>query len=205
MTQPAEKDTDTRSAPATDHSFESAVDPEASTVLREEGLRGPTANGQKTIEALEQALAVALAKAEDSRNQHLRAVAELENVRKRAQRDIENAHRYGLEKFAQELLAVKDTLERGLEAGDKADAKSLLAGKEATLKLLNSAFEKFNLTEINPVGAPFDPQLHEALSMQESRTAEPNSVLRVIQKGHQLNGRLLRPARVIVTKAPGDA
>ena len=123
-------------------------------------------------------------------------------TRKRVARDLENAHKFGLEKFAAELLEVRDSLELGLEAGDKADARSLLAGKEATLRLLTKAFEKQDIAEINPVGAPFDPQLHEAIAMQESATAESNTVLQVVQKGYQLNGRLLRPARVIVAKAP---
>lgn len=156
---------------------------------------------------LEQALAQKL---EETRNLYMRALAELDNVRKRAQKDIEGAHRYGLEKFALELLPVKDSLELGLEAAEKAgliseasaDIKSLMAGKEATLKLLGKAFEKHGINEINPLGAPFDPQLHEAMLAQPSDTAEPNSVLKVVQKGYQLSGRLLRPARVIVSKAP---
>ena len=96
----------------------------------------------------------------------------------------------------------RDSLELGLEAGEKADVRSLLAGKEATLRLLSKAFEKHGIVEINPVGAPFDPQLHEAMAMQDSATAEPNTVLQVVQKGYQLNGRLLRPARVIVARSP---
>jgi molecular chaperone GrpE len=176
-------------------------DPEATVVLQD------TPGTRSALSDLEQRLAAAEARAEEARNNQLRAAAELDNVRKRTQRDIENAHKYGLERFAQELLPVKDSLELGLEAAQKsdeyADAASLIAGKQATLQLLSRAFEKFNLTEVNPVGAPFDPTLHEAVMMQESATAEPNSVLQVVQKGYQLNGRLLRPARVIVAKAPG--
>jgi len=171
-------------------------DPDATAVLTESPVT-PRAAAQ-----LEQLLSDAEAKAEENWNSYLRSVADLENLRKRAQRDVENAHKFGLEKFAQELLAVKDTLELGLEAAATADAKSLVAGKEATLKLLAKAFERFSITELNPVGAPFDPQLHEAIAMQPSTTAEPNSVLQVIQKGYELNGRLLRPARVIVSKQP---
>lgn len=177
------------------------ADPEQTVVLQDDN--GEEGNG---LRAVEQALAEAEAKAEESRNDYLRAIAELENFRKRAQRDMEGAHRFGLEKFAQEILPVKDSLELGLEAGEKAggstDIKALLAGKEATLQLLSRALEKFNVTEINPVGAPFDPQVHEAMAMQESATAEPNTVLQVVQKGYQLSGRLLRPARVIVAKPP---
>lgn len=180
-------------------------DPEATAVLVD------TPGEDRSVKQLREALAAAEAKVRESHDAHLRAVAELDNVRRRAVRDIENAHRYGLEKFATELLAVRDSLEMGLEVGRTADVESLLAGKEATLKLLASAFEKFSILEINPVGEPFDPRLHEAMSMQESDTAEPDSVLQVVQKGYQLHGRLLRPARVIVAKAregspgPGSA
>lgn len=159
----------------------------------------------RSVEQLREALETAEAQIQESRDAHMRAMAELENVRRRTVRDVENAHRYGLEKFVSELLPVRDSLELGLEAGKKADAHSLLAGKEATLKLLQSAFDKFSISEINPIGAPFDPQLHEAMAMQESATSEPNSVLQVIQKGYQLNGRLLRPARVIVSKPRGGS
>jgi molecular chaperone GrpE len=190
----ADKDGDSRS-PADTTMI--GGDPEATAVLVD------TPDKRRADDELQQALEVAEAKARESRDNHLRAMAELENVRRRAARDVENAHRYGLEKFAAELLAVRDSLEMGLEAGDKADVRSLLSGKEATLKLLARAFEKFNITEINPLGAPFDPKLHEAMAMQESDTAEPNSVLQVVQKGYELNGRLLRPARVIVAKARG--
>ena len=188
------KDSDPRSAA---EGMMADGDPEATAVLLD------TPDQQRGSDELQQALAAAEAKAEESRDNHLRALAEIENIRRRAIRDVENAHRYGLEKFAAELLAVRDSLELGLEAGEKADVRSLLSGKQATLKLLARAFEKFNITEIDPLGEPFDPQIHEAMAMQESDQAEPNSVLQVVQKGYQLNGRLLRPARVIVAKAPG--
>lgn len=183
-----------------------APDPEATVVLQDAPSRQAPASAGVSV--LEQALATAESKAQENRADYLRALAELENIRKRAQRDVENAHRYGLEKFAQELLAVKDSLEMGLEAGQKGgqiDAKALLAGKEATLQLLARSFEKFSIAEIDPVGAPFDPKFHEAIAMQPSATAEPNSVLQVIQKGYRLNDRLLRPARVIVSQAPAGS
>jgi molecular chaperone GrpE len=164
-----------------------------------------TPNPAESGEDLAQRLAAAEAKAEENRDQYLRAAAELENVRRRAQRDVENAYRYALEKFVQELLNVKDSLERGLEIGDaggQADVKSVLAGKEATLRLLEQLFQKFGITPLDPLGEPFDPQKHEAMAVQESSTAEPDTVLQVVQKGYELNGRLLRPARVIVSKAP---
>ncbi|MEO8444393.1 MAG: nucleotide exchange factor GrpE [Gammaproteobacteria bacterium] len=151
-------------------------------------------------------LRAALEKAEatgtENWNRYLRAVAELDNVRKRAARDVEAARRSGVEKLAGELLDIVDSLEMGLETAGKASAESLLEGKEATLRLLRSAFEKFGIEAVDPVGHPFDPQLHEAMSMQPSATAVPGSVLLVLQKGYRLGERLLRPARVIVAGEP---
>ena len=154
------------------------------------------------VEQLQLALTQAEERAKSFRDQYLRAMAEIENVRKRSQRDVESASRYGIEKLAVELLPVKDSLQLAVENAGRADARSLAEGQEATLKLLSKAFEKLGITELNPAGQPFDPAQHEALTAQESATAEPNSVLQVIQKGYELNGRLLRPARVIVSKAP---
>jgi molecular chaperone GrpE len=151
---------------------------------------------------LQQALAEAQQLASGHKDQYLRAVAEIENVRKRAQRDVENASRYGLEKFAVELLPVLDSLQAAVSNAARADQKSLVEGQEATLKLLVKAFEKLNIRQINPEGEPFDPALHEAVMAQESNTAEPNAVLQVVQPGFELGGRLLRPARVIVARAP---
>ena len=147
------------------------------------------------IESAEQAAAAA-------RDAQLRALAELDNVRKRAQRDIENAQRFALERFAGELLAVRDSLELAAQSASTADAPSLAAGQQATLQLLAKAFEKFSIQRLDPLGAPFDPTLHEAVMVQDSTTAAPDSVLQVLQSGYQLNGRLLRPARVIVARAP---
>jgi molecular chaperone GrpE len=155
------------------------------------------------------ALSVELAEAQEQarvqRDLYLRAAAELDNVRKRAQRDIENAHRYALERFAGELLAVRDSLALGVASGANADAATLLAGQQATLKLLDRAFEKFSITPIDPAGQRFDPSLHEAVLIQESAAAAPDTVLTVVQSGYELNGRLLRPARVVVAKAPSGA
>jgi molecular chaperone GrpE len=154
------------------------------------------------VEQLQQALIESEERAKSHWEQYLRAVAELDNIRKRAQRDIEAANRYGLEKFAAELLPVKDSLELAVQNAARADAKSLREGQEATLQLLHRALEKLGVTVIDPEGEPFDPARHEAMMAQESTTAEPNSVLKVIQPGYELNGRLLRPARVIVARAP---
>lgn len=156
------------------------------------------------LETLRQQLAEAQLAAAQGREQVLRAAAELDNIRKRAARDVEQAQRYALERFAQELLAVADSLELAVANGATADAASLASGQEATLRLLGSAFGKFAIRPIDPTGAPFDPEKHEAMAMQPSTTAEPGSVLQVVQRGYELNGRLLRPARVIVARAPED-
>ena len=145
----------------------------------------------------EDELAAAQAKADENWERYVRAVAELDNVRKRASRDVENAHKYALERFGKELLAVKDTLEMGLAVED-ASVESLLEGSNATLKLLGTTLERFGIVEVDPAGEPFDPELHEAISMQPSDNVEPGSVVNVVQKGYTLNGRLLRPAMVIV-------
>lgn len=135
---------------------------------------------------------------EAERDRYLRTAAELDNLRKRAARELENARAYGIERFANELLAVVDSLEMGVSAGTDAAADALLEGGEATLRLLFTTLEKFGVVAVDPEGEPFDPQLHEAMATQPSATAEPGSVLIVVQKGYTLNGRLLRPARVIV-------
>ena len=146
----------------------------------------------------EDELAAARAKAEENWERYLRTAAELENVRKRAARDVENARKFALERFAKELLAVRDTLEMGLAAADNASVESLIEGKHATLKLLTTVLNQFGIDEVDPEGEPFDPELHEAISVQPSEAVEPGSVVNVVQKGYTLNGRLLRPAMVIV-------
>lgn len=140
------------------------------------------------------------AKADENWERYVRAVAETENVRKRAVRDVENAHKFALERFGKELLAVTDGLEMALSASENATVESLLEGSAATLKLLGTTMERFGISVVDPEGEPFDPELHEAISMQPSDTAEPGSVVAVMQKGYLLNGRLLRPALVIVAE-----
>jgi molecular chaperone GrpE len=151
-------------------------------------------------DTLQAALAAAESRALESRDLYMRALAELENVRKRASRDVEQAHKFGIERIANDLIGVKDSLELGLASGASADA--LRAGTQATLQLLAKALEKAGVTEIVPQGEQFNPQLHEAMVMQPSAEHVPNSIVQVVQKGYQLNGRLLRPARVIVAKQP---
>lgn len=138
------------------------------------------------------------AKVDENWDRYLRTAAELENVRKRATRDVESAHKFALERFGKEMLAVKDSLEMGMAAADNASVESLLEGSTATLKLLANALQQFGIEEVDPAGEPFDPEYHEAISMQPSDSVEPGSVVSVVQKGYSLNGRLLRPAMVIV-------
>lgn len=151
---------------------------------------------------LQAALAAAEARANEARDQALRAMAELENVRRRAARDIEQAHKYALEKFAGDLVGVKDSLEMALSQ-QNIELKDLLVGSESTVKLLAKAFERAGVVELVPQGEVFNPELHEAMATVPTSDQAPNTVLNVVQKGYQLNGRLLRPARVLVAREPG--
>jgi molecular chaperone GrpE len=176
---------------------------EVSDVETDEVAAGGVAPGGADAEAPESsetALANAEAKANENWEKYLRAAAETDNVRKRAVRDVEHAHKFALERISKELLAVKDTLELGLESAENASVESLLEGSEATLKLLSTTMEKFGIEVVDPAGEPFDPEFHEAVSMQPSDAVEPGSVVMVLQKGYTLNGRLLRPALVIVAE-----
>jgi molecular chaperone GrpE len=155
---------------------------------------------QADVAALQSAVAAAEARAAESKDLYMRALAELENVRKRAARDVEQAHKFALERIANELIGVKDSLELGLASA--ASAEVLREGTQATLRLLGRAFDQAGLVEIVPLDESFNPQLHEAMVMQPSAEHAPNTVVQVVQKGYQLNGRLLRPARVIVAKEP---
>jgi molecular chaperone GrpE len=143
---------------------------------------------------------------EESREQYLRLAAELDNVRKRNAREVENARKFGIERFAQSLIPVLDSLEAGLTA-DKLDLDTLLEGQRATLRLFEQALTDAGISPVEPRGVPFDPSVHEAIATVPAPHAEPDSVLDVIQKGYLLNERLLRPARVIVAQTPptGDA
>ncbi|MEJ2514465.1 MAG: nucleotide exchange factor GrpE [Gammaproteobacteria bacterium] len=141
--------------------------------------------------------------AQELRDQCLRMAAELENVRRRASRDVENAHRYGIERFAKELLAVADSMDMGIDAARQSEnAEAVVEGFEATQRLLQSVFEKFGITRMEAAGKRFDPEWHEAISVQPSPDAEPDTVLAVVQTGYRIHDRPLRPARVIVAKAP---
>lgn len=150
-------------------------------------------------------LRLAAAEAELARykDQYVRAEAEMANFRRRVEKDVENAHKFGQEKLSKELLAVADNLERTILAaqGDVTDVTPIKEGVEMTLKGLLDAFAKFSIEALNPEGAPFDPQYHQAMSMVENPNVEPNTVIAVMQKGYTLHGRLIRPAMVMVSKA----
>lgn len=149
--------------------------------------------------SLEEMFRQAELKAEEHHDAWLRAKAETENIRRRAQEDIAKASKFAVERFAGELLAVKDSLEAALTT-ETPSVESLKSGTELTLKQLISAFEKSNLTEINPLGEKFDPNFHQAISMVDSEQ-EQNTVVTVLQKGYRLADRVLRPALVVVAKA----
>jgi molecular chaperone GrpE len=164
----------------------------------------PTQPDAAYVAELEQQLADATASAQTEKDNALRAQAEMENLRRRAAQDVEKAQKFALEKFAGELLPVIDSLERALEHTDKEDNAftSVMEGVELTLKSLLSTVEKFGVQPIDPQGEAFDPNKHQAMSMVESAEVAPNSVLAVMMKGYELNGRVLRPAMVMVSKGP---
>ena len=165
----------------------------------------PTAdNKQVDAEDLTRLLEDARNKADEHWDQLVRAKAELDNLRKRTQRDLENAHKFATEKFSQDLLQVWDSLELGHQAAqdENADVAKLCEGTELTLKLLTSVMQKNGIEQIDPMGEPFNPEFHQAMSMQERDDVEPNTVVAVVQKGYTLNGRLMRPAMVMVSRTP---
>ena len=141
--------------------------------------------------------------AAESHDKYVRIAAELENYRRRAGRDVENARLFGAERLVQALLPVRDSLEAAVSV-EQVDVEVLLEGKKATLRLLDSAFEQFDIKELDPEAEPFDPSKHEAITLASSNTVEPDTVLTVVQKGYIMHERLLRPARVIVSKEPDD-
>ena len=184
----------------------SVAEPDAAEQQRDAG--GPAeGNADLTLEeALERLEAAEMALAAH-REDVLRVQAEMQNLRRRTEQDIEKAHKYGQERFASELLVVVDNLERALAAVENPQDELLRAlcdGVELTLKSFQDCFRKFSIEQIDPLGEPFDPQLHQAVVMQESSDAEPDTVLSVMQKGYTLHGRVIRPAMVIVSKAPAS-
>ena len=172
-----------------------ARDPEATAVLDGDAFR-------PDLGALQQELAAARLKADEHFNQYVRVLAEFDNFRKRASRDLESAQRYALERFAQDLLPALDGFELALANAGAGDVKTLLEGQAATQRLLLKAFEKAGIAELDPAGKPFNPAEHEAMLAEATAAQPPNTVLKTVQKGYVLNGRVLRPARVIVARAP---
>ena len=169
--------------------------PEEETATEGSAEAGP----ESEIEALK-------AQAQEFQEQMLRSQAEMQNVRRRAEIDVEKAHKFALEKFVKELLPVADSLEKAVESTEGHEnagelVASIREGVEMTLNLFMGSLGKFNVVQLNPVGEPFDPQQHEAMSMVPAPDAEPNSVVAVVQKGYTLNDRLVRPAMVVVAKA----
>ena len=160
---------------------------------------GNNTAGPEIMPSMEELLKKAELAAQEHHDAWLRAKADAENIRKRAQADITSAHKYAIENFASELLAVRDSLEAAL-ATPNATLENLRSGVELTLKQLSSVFEKFKIVEVNPAGAKFDPHQHQAISTVEA-DQEPNTVVQVFQKGYLLNERVIRPAMVSVAKA----
>lgn len=196
----ADKDRDARAEQADHHEEQQPVEGTLEEAGAVEG--DGEAVDVSRVQELEEKLQAAEAKAEENWNQYLRTRAEMENARRRLQKDVEQAKRQGLEKLAAEMLPVKDSLEMGLSAAGEAnaDVAKLSEGTELTLKMLTQALEKFEVSEIDPMGQKFDPERHEAMATQPSAEHEPNTVIHVVQKGYMLNDRLLRPAMVIVSK-----
>ncbi|MEW6679062.1 MAG: nucleotide exchange factor GrpE [Pseudomonadota bacterium] len=153
-----------------------------------------------TTPSLEELLRQAELRAQEHHDAWLRAKAEMENARRRALEEVEKARKFALDKFAGDLLAVKDSLEAALATGDNATLESIKSGVEITLKQLSGVFERHAIQELNPVGEKFDPNCHQAISMVEGE-GEPNTVATVLQKGYLLNERVIRPALVMVFKS----
>lgn len=173
---------------------------ETTLAVEEEGAE--LSISHEEFEGLQRELDQALAKADEHWKLYLGAHAEMENLRKRAEREVQNAHKFALERFFGELLPVRDSLELGLAAAsDAVDIAKLREGVELTLRQLTTAMEKFGAREVNPLGAKFDPGQQEAMAMLPTDQAEPNTVVQVVQKGYLLNERLIRPAKVIVAQA----
>ena len=174
----------------------------------ENGAESPTqpdteSDGELSLEAALEKLAEAEEAAHQAKDDLLRVKAEMQNLRRRTEQDIEKAHKYGQERFSSELLAVMDNLERSLEAASKHEdeaVKAIYGGVDLTLKSFTDCFSKFQIVAVDPMGEPFDPQLHQAMSIQENPEVEPNTVVAVMQKGYTLHGRVIRPAMVMVSK-----
>jgi molecular chaperone GrpE len=177
---------------------------DAATEQAAEGQDGQDAANDQQEPSLEDMVAQLQADVEAARDAALRAQADAQNVKRRAEQDVEKARKFALERFAGDLLPVVDNLERALEAAsDDEAASAIVEGVKLTLKSFLDAIGKYNIEQVNPEGEPFDPQVHQAMSMVENPDVEPNTVIAVVQKGYTLNGRLVRPAMVMVSKSGG--
>lgn len=176
--------------------------PEQPTV-EEELLEAPQAEPGADVGELLQQIEALTRRAEENWDRFVRAQSEIENIKKRNERDLQNAHRYALERFVKDLLPVLDSLELGIQAAtsDQSGVTQLREGAELTLKQFHAVLERYQVTVIDPVGERFDPERHQAMVMQPTAEAEPLTVLQVLQKGYTLHDRLLRPAMVIVAQA----
>lgn len=184
-----------------EHEVQESID-NAEGVEAELDEAGGSALEHLSYAELEDKLTLAEQQAHDNWEKSVRAIAELDNVRRRADREVANAHRYGLEKLLSSLLPVVDSLEEALRLADLHADTAMHEGLDLTMKLFLGVLEKYDVQQLNPQGEPFDPQQHEAMSMQASQDVPNNTVLVVFQKGYKLNDRIIRPARVIVAKNP---
>jgi len=185
---------------------ESQVEVEADVeneTVKEEPPHTEVGEHEYTIEELKKELEEAKQKANEAWDKAVRTQAEMENLKKRTQKELEDAHKFALTGFAKDLLPVLDSLVLGLQAatGDSEDVKKFREGSELTIKQFEALFAKFNIVAIDPMGQPFNAEQHQAMLMQVVEGAEPNTVVNVFQKGYMLNGRLLRPAMVVVAKS----
>ena len=179
-----------------------AATEQAENVEQNEAQDTVTEDAGADAEKLAADLAAAVAEVEALKDQMLRVQAEAQNVRRRAEQDVEKAHKFGVEKFANEMLPIVDSLERAIEAfGDDEAVKPMKEGVEMTMNMFLSGLAKFQMEQVSPEGQAFDPALHQAMSMVDAPDAEPNTVIAVMQKGYTLHGRLVRPAMVVVAKA----
>lgn len=177
---------------------------EQESTVEEASSESEAASGQLTLEAALAEIVELNGKLAEQSDSVLRAQAEVQNMRRRAERDVENAHKFALDKFSSDLLPVIDSLERATEAADNLDSEAVKAmkdGVELTLKMFVEALKKHGVEQVDPMGQPFDPEFHQAMSMVPNPDMEPNSVMAVMQKGYLLKGRLVRPAMVVVSKA----
>jgi molecular chaperone GrpE len=183
-----------------------SINPDQDPVANPTAEDSPESAPRSETERLAVELEAAQAHLQEARDAQLRAYAEMENVRKRAQRDVEAAHRFAIERFGTDMIEVRDTLELGIAAaGTAPEAAKFVEGMQATLRLIDRAFERAGIAVVDPAGQGFNPEVHEAMVTQPSAEQPAGSVLAVIQKGFTLHGRLLRPARVVIARAPDPA